>query len=85
MTRETLAARQQAMRTRNQHAPPSVILSGVELLSEQQFADSLGVNIRTIRRWRKNGRAPKHVMLGRFFYFTREAIAAFLAESTEEK
>jgi len=50
------------------------------LISEYQLASSLGVSLRTVRRWHTERRGPRRVKLGRGVYYRRETVLKWIAE-----
>jgi hypothetical protein len=57
-------------------AKPANILSGY--LSEFEAAEQLKHNVQTLRGWRRRGKGPPCVVIGRRPYYRREALEAWL-------
>ena len=51
------------------------------LLTAQQVADMLGINVRTLREWRHAGKFPKPTTLGRSPRWRRRDVDAWLAKA----
>ncbi len=51
---------------------------GEVLLSEPEAAALLGVKAETLRFWRRQGRAPAHVRLGRLVRYRSSDVAGFI-------
>jgi hypothetical protein len=51
----------------------------VGLYTEEQQAERLGIEVRTLRRWRAKGYGPTPTYIGRFPYYTPENEAKFIA------
>jgi hypothetical protein len=57
------------------------VASGIPgFISEQEFADQLGLALATIRRWRRTGYGPKFVKIGRRDFCKENAATEFAAE-----
>ena len=54
------------------------LLSG--LVPEEQAAVELQHDVRTLHRWRKAGKGPPHVRIGRRIYYRRVAVAKWLED-----
>jgi predicted site-specific integrase-resolvase len=50
-----------------------------DLLTECQAARRLGIATITLRLWRRAGKGPKYVQLGRTIRYTSEAISEYVA------
>jgi predicted site-specific integrase-resolvase len=50
------------------------------LATEEQAAAELGVNVRTLYRWRGVGKGPPHLRIGRRIYYRRAAVAKWFEE-----
>ena len=48
------------------------------LLTEERTAAELKHNVRTLTRWRKSGKGPPHILLGRRIYYRIAAIEKWL-------
>jgi phage terminase Nu1 subunit (DNA packaging protein) len=59
-------------------APNGDLLAGY--LTEQQAADQLGVGLRTLRTWRRQGLGPPITYLGRRPVFRLEALRDWLRQ-----
>jgi hypothetical protein len=49
-----------------------------DYLSEEKLAAQLGINLRTLRRWRDKRLGPRFIMKGRQLIYNRDDIAAWL-------
>jgi hypothetical protein len=49
------------------------------ILSEQSLADRYGRTIRTLQRWRDEGRGPAYLRIGRSIFYRVEDVEAFEA------
>ena len=56
----------------------SSFISG-SLLTEREASDMLKVDITTMRRWRRDGRGPAHIRIGRLVRYRPEAVERFLS------
>lgn len=54
------------------------------LLTQEQAAAYLGVNVRTLEHWRSIGKGPRFVKLGRAIRYTRAALDRFIAENQHQ-
>lgn len=55
-----------------------------EFLTVDQFADLIGVPVRTIKHWVSEGTAPPSAKLGRHRRFRRVDIEAWIDERTDQ-
>jgi hypothetical protein len=46
--------------------------------NERATADELGLVVRTLRKWRQQGRGPAYVKFGRQIHYRNESLAAWL-------
>jgi excisionase family DNA binding protein len=51
------------------------------LMTLNEVADALHVSAETVRHWRKNGRGPRSLKIGRRVMFTREDVEAFIDQA----
>lgn len=49
-----------------------------ELLSTEDLADLLGVPVRTVYAWRRNGTGPRAIRVGKHLRFRREDVERWL-------
>ena len=71
----------------DQHIPshvsnPNQILAGY--VREHDFAKELGVDVRTVRRWHASRTGPVRTLIGRFPFYSRAAIDAWLEARTQK-
>ena len=64
-----------------EHNPPPIgyLLDELGYLEEPEAAAAVGVTPKTLIDYRKAGKGPAHVELARKIFYSREAIAAWLA------
>lgn len=72
-------------------APDSISRLGSEsnptlagYVSEHVLAPELGISLRTLRRWHQERTGPLATRVGRFVYYSREAVAAWLRASEQK-
>jgi hypothetical protein len=64
--------------------PPSERAIGIAgFISEFEFAARLGVQIQTVRRWRRQRYGPSAVAVGKRLYYRENAAQTFAAEQAE--
>lgn len=56
----------------------------VGCLSEQEFASLAGVKTETIDSWRRHGKGPDYVLLGRSYLYPLESVRQYIAGKTKE-
>lgn len=54
------------------------------LMTETELEAKLGVDIRTIQRWRLTGEGPPYVKVGRGVRYRPEAVERWLDENTRQ-
>jgi hypothetical protein len=59
-------------------AKPANLLSGY--IDEHELAEELEHDVRTLRGWRRRGKGPPFVVIGRRPYYRLEAVYAWLRE-----
>ena len=55
-----------------------------QLLSEMEMARKLGVSVRTLQRWRVEGRGPKFVKIGKLVRYQEGAAATYVESCTRQ-
>ena len=55
-----------------------------DLLSPQEFADYVGVPVRTVYAWNHQGTGPTPIKVGKHVRYRREDIEAWLRSNTKE-
>lgn len=69
------------------HAPQRVRDTGTvldEYITEQQLADELKINLRTMKNWRISGYAPPVTKIGIRVYFARSDVMEWLRTRCRE-
>jgi excisionase family DNA binding protein len=51
-----------------------------QVFKERQAAEALGVSVRTLQRWRVEGRGPHYRKLGKLVAYAEQDLAEFLEE-----
>lgn len=57
--------------------------TGMQLITEEEAARRLCCTVAALRRWRREGRGPRFVRLGRLIRYSDEDLCKFVNESTE--
>ena len=47
------------------------------MMTEKEVAEALSVSLACLRRWRREGRGPSHLKLGRLVRYPADALSAF--------
>ncbi len=55
------------------------------LLNKKQVAALLNISVKTLDLWVAQGRAPRHIKLGRLVRFTQADVEDFIQRLSEEK
>ena len=54
-----------------------------DLISEQDFAQTFGKSLRTVRRWHLERRGPRRTRIGKSIFYRRESVEAWLRQLEE--
>jgi predicted DNA-binding transcriptional regulator AlpA len=49
-----------------------------DYLTPEELADEFGICLETLKRWHRSGKAPPKVMLGRFPYYSKSTVRAWM-------
>jgi hypothetical protein len=74
-------------RQHKQHAPESKrkrVANLAGYTDERQTADDLGVGLRTLRKWRQQGKGPPYVKFARQIHYPLEYLEAWLKRHVVE-
>jgi hypothetical protein len=75
-----MGAREKKPRTRRlaKRTPRAQIAADAMVMSEEDAARKLGVSVRTLQRWRIEGKGPSFRKLGRLIGYTADDLGAFI-------
>lgn len=69
----------------NNHSGISDLAKLVHCLDELAFATLAGVKVSTLDAWRKRGKGPDYVLLGRNYLYPITAVQAYIAKCVRQR